>query len=87
MGLFKVITTGLTSLEFQCYARRLKRRGHAKTAVLLDKVTSPVAIWGMFLGISNIVPKDLSMNSILRHVAQAMHEANELVPPPMHPMA
>ena len=25
------------------------------------------------------------MNAVLRHVGQAMHEANDLVPPPMHP--
>ena len=25
------------------------------------------------------------MNTILRHVGQPMHEANDLVPPPMHP--
>ena len=37
------------------------------------------------LGISNVVPEDLSMNAVLRHVGQAMHEANDLVPPPMHP--
>ena len=36
----------------------------------------------MFLGISNVVPEDLSMNAVLRHVGQAMHEANDLVPPP-----
>ena len=67
------------------YARRRKRRDHAKAAVLLDNATSPVAIWGVFLGISNVVPEDLSMNAVLRHVGQAMHEANNLVPPPMHP--
>ena len=39
----------------------------------------------MFLGISNVVPEDLSMNAVLRHVGQAMHEANDLAPPPMHP--
>ena len=25
------------------------------------------------------------MDAVLRHVGQAMHEANDLVPPPMHP--
>ena len=25
------------------------------------------------------------MNAIVRHVGQAMHEANDLIPPPMHP--
>ena len=32
-------------------------------------------------------PEDLSMNAVLRHVGQlqAMHEANDLVPPSIHP--
>ena len=38
----------------------------------------------MFLGISDVVPEDLSMNAALRHVGQAMHEANDLIPPSMH---
>ena len=29
-------------------------------------------------------PEDLSMDAVLRHVGQAMHEANDLVPPAMH---
>ena len=67
------------------YARRQKRRSHAKAAVLLDNATSPVAIRGVFLGISNVFLEHLSMNAVLRHVGQAMHEANDLVPPPMRP--
>ena len=30
-------------------------------------------------------PEDLSMNAVLKHVGQAMHEANDLAAPPMHP--
>ena len=34
---------------------------------------------------SAMLSQDLSMNAVLRHIGQAMHEANDLVPPPMHP--
>ena len=30
--------------------------------------------------VSNIVPKNLSMKRVVRHVGQAMHEANDLIP-------
>ena len=32
-----------------------------------------------------VSPEDLSMYTIPRHVGHAMHEANDLVPPPTHP--
>ena len=67
------------------YARRRKRGGHAYTAVLLDNATSPVATSRVFLYISNADLGDLSMNPVLRQVGQAMHEANDLLTPPMHP--
>ena len=64
-----------------CDARRPTGRGHAKMAVLLDNATSPICHMRVFLSImiSIVVP-----DAILRHVGQAMHEANDLVPPPMH---
>ena len=42
---------------------------------------------GCCLGVSNVVPENFSMNvaAVARHVGQAMHEANDLIPPPMHP--
>ena len=54
-----------------CYARKPKRRGHDKTAVLVDNATSPVAILGAFLGVSNVFPEYLSMNTVLRHIGRA----------------
>ena len=39
----------------------------------------------MLLGVSNDVPENFSMNAVVRHVGQAMHEANDLISPPMHP--
>ena len=35
---------------------------------------------GPFQGMRNVVPEGLSMNTVFRHVGQAMHEATELVP-------
>ena len=35
--------------------------------------------------VSNVVPENFSMNTVVRHVGQAMHEANDLIPPSMHP--
>ena len=49
-----------------------KQRGHAEMALLLDNANSPVAFFGVFLGISIVIPKDLSMNAVSRHVGQAM---------------
>ena len=67
------------------HARRRKWHGQAEPAVLHDNATSPVATYRVFLGISNVVLEDLSMNAVFELARQAMHEAKDMVPPPMYP--
>ena len=51
-----------------------------KTTVLLANATSPFTTVLVFLDTSKVILGNLNMNAVLRHIGQAMYEADDLSP-------